>query len=114
MLKVLEARGNHSCHVKPPKNTPLFDGVIFCLARIPGEIADSGHILCLDGEAKLANILANHERFSEESLEPVPDRRTGFIPGQSGNKLISQTPDPRRGTRSLRPPIFPGTFPVWQ
>ena len=80
--------------------------MIFCLARIPGEITDSRHILCLDGEAKLANILANHERFSEESLGPVPDRRTGFIPGQSGKQVDLPNTGPATRDSVAKTPYF--------
>jgi len=54
--------GNHSCHAKPPRNTPLFQNTR-CLAMIPGESGDSGHNPGLDGRAKIALSFPIHEQF---------------------------------------------------
>ena len=62
-------------------NTPFFLEATRCLVGILGESQDSRLNPGSDREAKLAIISAKHERSSEESLERVPDSRTGLIMG---------------------------------
>jgi hypothetical protein len=72
---------NHSCVARRLANTPFLLEVTRCLPLIPGESRDSGHDSSLDAKAKLAVFSACPERFLGESLERVPDSRSGLIMG---------------------------------
>jgi len=63
-------------------NTPFFLEATRFLVGILGESQDSRLNPGLDREAKLAIISAEPERFQGESLERVPDSRTGLILGE--------------------------------
>jgi len=91
----------------------FFDQRIRCPVLILGESLDSGCNPALDAGAKLAIFPPILERFVGESFARVPDSISGLIMGDFLPWTVSRQPLMRREDRSLRPPIFPGTFPVW-
>ena len=88
------------------------DETIFCLVVIPGETGDSGPKSSLNYEGKLAIISAKHERFSGESLDRVPDPRSGLIMGDF--RKPGGFPPTTYATqgRVAQTPYFPKPFPV--
>jgi hypothetical protein len=91
---------------------PLFQNVSR-LALIPSESISSGHKPGLVGEAKFVVCLTIYERFLGGGKKSPRIRFRLDI--RRFSILESSTHDfMRRENRSLRPPIFPGTIPVWQ
>src|SRR6266581_9771669 len=76
-------RGNHSCHPKPLKHTPLFPETISCLAWITSESGKSGHDTGLDASAKLALFFAISRTIFGEQSDGIPESRSRLIMGDS-------------------------------
>ena len=75
-------RGDHSCHAKPPNNTPLFLTWRFPVwRRFLASPAIQGTIQGWMAGRKVGESSRVHERFSGKSRGPLPDSRSGLIMG---------------------------------
>src|SRR6267143_2899594 len=106
-----ENRTNHSCHTKRLKHTPLFQRQDFLSGsdnRRYGLIR-TGFWLVWLGET--CRFFAVSRTILGEPFEPIPELGSGQIMDDFMEPEVSIQPLMRRGTRSLRPPIFQKPFP---
>jgi hypothetical protein len=94
---------------KTVETYPPFLWEISCLALIMGESFRSGHSLGLDEMAFACSIPQFPERFSGEKTTMLQNRYQGLKWAISRIRKVPFNHSCRK-VKSLRPPIFPGTF----
>ena len=92
---------------------PPFLERISCLVLIMGNSSLSKQGLGLGHRAKRRQIFRDPRTNSGRDFRHVPDSRIGLIMGDFMIQKVSRQPLTRRESRSLRPPIFRKSFPVW-